>query len=118
MTQILTSIFSKSLTDQIRTCRLVTFLKAHSRVCDKWKFFKNYDDAFYFMLKALLVPEILKLLPSLFGCVEKRLDKKAMVNFKIYDVIDLTANNSNTQITQCLKKWKRSGNEICSVNKI
>ena len=56
------------------------------------------------MLKALLVPEILKLLPSLFGCAEKRLDKKAMVNFKIYDVIDLTANNSNTQITQCLKK--------------
>ena len=45
---------------------------------------------FYFMLKALLVLEIFKFLSWLFGYVEKRLDKKAKVNFKNYDVIGWT----------------------------
>ena len=38
------------------------------------------------MLKALFVLEIYKLLSWLFGYAEKRLDKKAKVNFKIYNV--------------------------------
>ena len=36
------------------------------------------------MLKALYVLENFKLLFSLFGCVEKRFDEKARVNFKMY----------------------------------
>ena len=34
-----------------------------------------------------------------FGYVEKCLDKKAKLNFKICDVTDWTKNNSNTYIT-------------------
>ena len=34
-----------------------------------------------------------------FGYVEKWLDKKAKLNFKICDVTDWTKNNSNTYIT-------------------
>ena len=65
---------------------------------------KIMKNAFYFMLKALFVLEIFTFLSWLFGYVEKRLDKKAMVNFKIYDVKDWTTNNRNTYITQYLKK--------------
>ena len=57
---------------------------------------------FYFMLKFLLVLEIF--LPWLFGYAEKRDDKKAEVNFKIYDVTNWTTNNSNKHIAQYLKK--------------
>ena len=46
-------------------------------------------NAFYFMLKAVFVFEIFYFFMSwLFGYVEKRLDKKAMVNFKVYGVTD------------------------------
>ena len=40
------------------------------------------------MLKALFVREIFTFLSWIFGYEEKRVDKKAMVNFKIYDVAD------------------------------
>ena len=56
-------------------------------------------NAFYFMLKALFVLEIFTSLSRHFGYVEKRLDKKAMVNFKIFDVTDWTTNNDNPQIS-------------------
>ena len=59
---------------------------------------------FYFTLKALFVFEVSIVLSRIFGFVEKRLDKKAMVNFKIYDVLDWTTNYYNTHIAQCLKK--------------
>ena len=42
-------------------------------------------NAFNFMLKLLFVLEIFTFLPGRFGYLEKRLDKKAMFNFKIYD---------------------------------
>ena len=45
-------------------------------------------NAFYFMLIALFVLKVFTFLSRLFGYVEKRFDKKAMVNFKIYDVTD------------------------------
>ena len=45
-------------------------------------------NAFHFMLKALFVLGIFTFLSGVFGYVEKRLDKKAMVNYKIYDVTD------------------------------
>ena len=40
------------------------------------------------MLKALFVLDIFTFLSRVFGYVEKRLDRKAMVNYKIYDVTD------------------------------
>ena len=42
-------------------------------------------NAFYFLLKATYILEIFTFLSWLFGYVEKRLDKKAEVNFIIYD---------------------------------
>ena len=59
---------------------------------------------FYFMLKTLFVLKIFTFLSWLFDCVEKRLDKKVMVNLKIHDITDWTKNNYNTDITQYLKK--------------
>ena len=59
---------------------------------------------FYFMLKARFVLEIFTFLSWLFGYLETRLDEKAMVNFKIYDMADWTTNNYNTYITQYPKK--------------
>ena len=48
------------------------------------------------MLKALFVLEIFTFLSLLFGYIEKRLDKKAKVNFKIYNVTVWQTNNYNT----------------------
>ena len=45
-------------------------------------------NAFYFKSKALFDLDIFTFLSCLFGYTEKRLDKKAMVIFKIYDVRD------------------------------
>ena len=42
----------------------------------------------HFMLKAYSVLEIFTFLYRIFGYVEKQLDKKAVVNLKIYDVTD------------------------------
>ena len=56
-----------------------------------------------FMLKAFFIIEIFIFLSWLFGYVEKRLDKIAKVNFKIYDVTDWTANNYNTYIVNILR---------------
>ena len=67
-------------------------------------FMKN---AFYFMLKVLLVFEIFAFLSWLFGYVEKRLDKKAMANFKIYHVTDYT---KITRMEILLNILKRIGN--------
>ena len=65
---------------------------------------KMMTNALYFMLKALFVFEIFAFLSWSFGYVEKRLDKEAKVNFKIYDVTAWTTNNCNTLIDQYLKK--------------
>ena len=56
------------------------------------------------MLKAFFVLEIFTFLSGLFGFVEKRLEKKAKVNFKIYYVTDWTANNYNVNTVLYLKK--------------
>ena len=61
-------------------------------------------NVFYFMLKALFVLEIFKFLSWRFGYAIKRLDKKANVSFKIYDVTDWIIDNYNTYIVQYLKK--------------
>ena len=60
--------------------------------------------AFYCMLKALFVSEIFTFFSWHFGYVEKRLDKKVMVNFKIHDIREYSINNYSTHISQHLKK--------------
>ena len=84
-------------------------LKAHPRVW-LWQFLtvqrplKMVANAFSFILKALFVLEIYRFLFWLFVFVEKRLDKKAMVNIKIYEVTDWRRNtdwarsNYNTHV--------------------
>ena len=50
-------------------------------------------------LKTLLVLKIFKFL-----FLKNRLDKKARVNFKIYNVKNRETNNGNTHVTQYLKE--------------
>ena len=59
-------------------------------------------NAFYSMLKALFVLGIFTFLSCLFNYVEKQLDKKAMANFKIYEVAYWTTNNYKAHIAQNL----------------
>ena len=53
------------------------------------------NNAFCFILKAFFVLKILILYFNSFGYVEIRLDKRAEVNFKIYDVTNWEKNNYN-----------------------
>ena len=62
-------------------------------------------NALYFMLKTLFILKILTFLSLLFGYVEKRLDKKAKVNFEIYGVTIWTINKYNTHIIQYPKDY-------------
>ena len=52
------------------------------------------------MFNAVFGLEIFTFLPWLLGYVEKQLDKKAMANFKIYDIKNWAKNNYNTHIAQ------------------
>ena len=63
-----------------------------------------FKNAYFFLLKALFILEMFTFLYSPFGYAEKRLDKKPMANFEIYDVTDWTLNNYNTHIAQYLMK--------------
>ena len=65
------------------------------------KMVKNY---FYFTLKTFLVIKIFKFLFRIFGHVEKPLDYKDTVKFKINDVTTWLTNKINTLIAQHLKK--------------
>ena len=70
------------------------------------------------MLKGLFVLKIFTFLSWRFDYVEKRLDKKAIVNFKIYDDTDWTTNNYNTHIIRnpnviiLVSKDKRNSAEL------
>ena len=55
------------------------------------------------MLQTLLVLEIFTFLSRLFVYIEKRFDKKAKINLKIYYGTDWTKNSFNTYIAQYLK---------------
>ena len=61
-------------------------------------------NAYNFFLKALLVLKIFKFLFSFFVHVEKGLDSKYDIDFKIYDVTTWETNKWNTHIAQYLKK--------------
>ena len=54
------------------------------------------------MLLALFVLQIFTFLSRPFGYDLKRLDKKALGHFKIYDVMDWTVNNYSTHTAQYL----------------
>ena len=70
----------------------------------KFLFTSMMKNAFYFILKALFCSWYIYIFVLLFGYVEKRLEKKAIVNFKTHDVKDWTTNNYNTHIAQYLQK--------------
>ena len=72
------------------TCQSLTF----ENICSY--LFNIIKNAFYFILKALFFLVIFSFLHQLFGYLEKQIDKKAMINFKIYDMADLRKNNYNT----------------------
>ena len=55
-------------------------------------------NAFYFTLKAPFVLKTFKFLYWIFDQVEKRLDLKDKVNFKIYDATAWETNNCNIYI--------------------
>ena len=52
------------------------------------------------MLKAFSILRYLSFVTEIFDYVQKRLDKEAKVNFKIYDVTYWTTNNYNPHIPQ------------------
>ena len=57
-------------------------------------------NVFHFILKALFTSQISIFCPDVFRNVGKRLDKKAKVNFKIYDIKIWETNNYHTHIAQ------------------
>ena len=66
----------------------------------------------YFILKAIFFLEIFKFLSRIFAYVEKRLDKKAYLIFKIYDATNWATNNYNTNIIQYLNQTMEFGQLI------
>ena len=59
---------------------------------------KVMENAFHFTLKALFVLKIFKFLCRIFGHVEKQLDQKDKINFKIHDATTWFRNKCNTDI--------------------
>ena len=93
-------------------CLRRSYLQLHSltltfqKICFyllQWKPFENDEKCFLVHVTALFVLEVYPSMSWLFGCLEKRFDKVAMVNFKIYDVTIWTSNNYNTHIAQYLQ---------------
>ena len=61
-------------------------------------------NAFYFILKDLLVLKVFKFLSRFSGDVGKQLEQKRKITFKIYDVTTCETNNYNALIAQYLTK--------------
>ena len=57
-------------------------------------------NAFYFTLKALFIHNIFKFCPAFFGPLGQRLDTKARINLKLYEVRNSEPNNFNILIDQ------------------
>ena len=62
------------------------------------------NDFYLKLAKALFALEIFTFLSWLCGYVEKRIDKKDFVNFRIYVNTDWTTNDCNTLIAQNRKR--------------
>ena len=67
-------------------------LKTDARIPKKLVLFASMKNAFCFICKALFVRKTFKFLSWLCWSCRERLDKKAKVNFKICDVINLEIN--------------------------
>ena len=78
----------------------------------------NSENTFGVILKARFVLKIFRFRPIFFDHAEKRLDYKAKISYKIYDVANWITSNYNTYTVQYLKKWRQSDNEIWSFNRI
>ena len=87
-----------------------TILKSGSNLQKKliyllqWKPLKMMKTAFYFIFKAFFVLKIFKFLSCLFGNVEKQLDWKYKVIFKIYDITTRLTNSCHTHIAHYITK--------------
>ena len=95
------------------------FTLSFETIFDKWKPFKNDEKCFlshvkFFFRSFSLHP----VLSWLFGYVEKQLDNKVKVNFKIYDVTDWATNNYNRHIAEYVSNLRHSVNEIWSISRI
>ena len=62
------------------------------------------ENAFYFMLKSLFDLETFTFLSCIFGYVEKRLDKKAKVNFKTTYILQCLISKGNQTIKLVMEK--------------
>ena len=79
---------------------------------------KMIKNAFYLIFKLFTFLRYLIFFPGFFGHVAKRNDKKATVNFKIYDVMNWETNIYNAHIAQYRKKYRQSDKKIWSVNRM
>ena len=70
-------------------------------ICFNKSPFKMMNNAFYFVLKALFVLKKSTFFPDFFGYVGKRLDKKADVQFEIYEL-----EHKQLQKTYCQRSQK------------
>ena len=61
-------------------------------------------NGFYFILKVIFFFRIFKFCLDLLGDVDKRLDKKAEINFKSYDFTTWLRKNYNIWTAKYLKK--------------
>ena len=84
------------------------FLKIDPHLAKRWFFCFNgrslemMKNAFYFMLRALLVPKYLNYCPNVF--VRQKKDPIKKVTLRIYKVTEWEVNNCNTHIAQHLNK--------------
>ena len=58
----------------------------------------------YFTLKLFLFLRFLNFCPDFIDYIEERLQKKAKLDMKVYDIVNWEANNYNTHIAHYLKK--------------
>ena len=65
---------------------------------------KLMKNVFYITLKVLFFLKVFHFLIRIFGHVGKRLDNKAKINFKIYDVTYWNTNSYNKNIVRHLDK--------------
>ena len=98
------------MTNELQTDKSKSYLKIkrifsglrQSLITESPSEMKKY--AFCFMLKTFFILEIFTFLSWHFAYLEKLLDEKAEVNFKIYDITESITSNCNTQNAQYMKK--------------
>ena len=72
-------------------------------VFGNWNPFKNDKKCLFHLESSFRFLQYLNFCPDVFIDVEKGLDKKAKISFKIYNIIDWETNNCNTCTAKYLK---------------